>query len=123
MEQDSFGCVKLNKIDDIKKRLTTDKSSLEICADIWQLGNYGKEAYSATKKLIKILYTQPDWRVRSWIVWSLGRIGGKRSKRVLSKVSKKDDEEFIRDGAKIALDDLELRDKFLDEYENLPAKE
>lgn len=111
----------MSEINEIIKELNKNKTITEQCADIWLLGNRGSEADKAASKLIKILHQNPNWRVRSWIVWSLGRIGGRKSRKALEKTIKKDEEEFIRDGASYALEKLEIREEFIKNHDSIPS--
>jgi HEAT repeat protein len=95
----------MSEIDEILKKLNEQETVVKQCADIWSLGNFGSTAEKATKQLIKILYSQESWRVRTWAAWSLGRIGGKKSRKALEKLIKSDeDDEIVHTEASNALE-------------------
>ncbi|NHK32954.1 MAG: HEAT repeat domain-containing protein [Asgard group archaeon] len=114
----------MSDIDEIIKELNERETISEQCADIWSLGIFGSEADKAAKKLIKILYSDENWRVRTWAAWSLGRIGGKRSKKALEKLIKEEEDEIVREEATSALEWLENKIEFQErEHELMPKEE
>lgn len=86
----------MSDIDDIIKELNKRETITQQCAGIWSLGILGSEADKAAKKLIKILFTDENWRIRTWAAWSLGRIGGKRSKKALEKLISKEEDDLVK---------------------------
>ncbi|NHJ49604.1 MAG: HEAT repeat domain-containing protein [Asgard group archaeon] len=97
--------INLSEIDDIIKKLNEQETVTKQCADIWSLGNFGSDADKATKQLIKILYSKENWRIRTWAAWSLGRIGGRKSRKALEKLIKsEEDDEIVYTEANNALE-------------------
>lgn len=114
----------MSEIDEIIKELNERETVSAQCADIWSLGNFGTEADKAAKKLVKILFSSENWRVRTWAAWSLGRIGGKKSKKALEKIVKNEEDEIVKLEATSALKWIENKLEFQErEHELLPKEE
>jgi HEAT repeat protein len=116
------GCY-MSEIDEIVKELNKRETNTRQCADIWSLGIIGSEADKATKEIIKILYSDENWRVRTWAAWSLGRIGGKRARKALEKIIKKEENEIVQFEAESALERLENSLEFQEREHELMRNE